>query len=258
MVTLRERIIKNSVFYIVALISFLILAAIVFLFPLEFSGYKTTDILAPFWYVITETGGWVGGIFIFIVLFIYLFIYFKRSSRKHEDLIFFISVVIFTQFFLAGLSQFYVKDLFHKPRPNQLYLMNKGYLENEGTQFFSLSSEKRRAYLQEKIKPGDDSLIEIYPPILRNWVYDSGFSFPSGHSQTAFFLGTIIAFVFFKTFHGRKKNFYIIPFAWAVLVATSRVVIGIHYPIDVAGGAFFGMFAAMLILSTKKVNRIFQ
>jgi len=256
--TLKERITKNSIVYIGSLISFLILVVIVFIFPIEFSGYKTTDVLAPIWFGITETGGWVGGTFIFLMLLFYLIIHFNRSSKKYSDLVFFISLVFFTQVFITGFSQFYAKDLFRKPRPNQLYLMEKGYMKKEGTEFFSMPSAERRKYLQEKIKQGDDSLIDIYPPILNNWIYDSGFSFPSGHSQTSFFLGTVIAFAIFRTARGRYKHFLIIPFIWAVLVALSRVVIGIHYPIDVAAGAFVGMSAAILIISLKKVNSIFE
>jgi len=256
--TLKERITKISYIYVGALISFLILTLTVFLFPVEFSGYKATDMLAPIWFGITETGGWKGGIFIFVILIIYLVLHFKRSSKKFSDLVFLIGIIFFTQVFLTGFSQFYAKDLFHKPRPNQLYLREKGIIKKEGTEFFSMPSYERRKYLKETLKPGDDSLMDIYPPILSNWIDNSGFSFPSGHSQTSFFLGTIISFVIFRTARGKKKFFFILPFVWAVLVALSRVVIGIHYPIDVTAGAFVGMTAAILIVSSKKVNSIFE
>jgi len=258
MITLKDRISKNSYIYLGSLISLLILIIIVFLFPVEFSGYKTTDVLAPIWFGITQTGGWMGGIYIFLILIFYLLIHFKRSSKKYSDLLFFISLVFFTQVFITGFSQFYAKDLFRKPRPNQIYLMEKGYMEKKGAEFFSMPSGERRKYLQETIKHSDDSLIDIYPPILDSWINDSGFSFPSGHSQTSFFLGTIIAFAIFKTARGKKKYFFIIPFIWAILVALSRVVIGIHYPVDVSAGAFVGISAAVVILSLKKTNNIFE
>lgn len=255
---LKERLTKNSFIYIGSLVSYLILIAIVFLFPVEFSGYKTTDTLAPLWYAVTETGGWQGGIFIFLILIFYLVIHFKRSSKKYNDLVLFISLVFFTQVFITGFSQFYAKDYFHKPRPNQLYLIEKGYMEKEGTVFFSMPSLERRKYLQEKIKQDDDSLNDIYPPILNNWINNSGFSFPSGHSQTSFFLGTIISFVIYKMARGKSKYLYVFPLIWAISVALSRVVIGIHYPIDVTVGAMIGMIAAFIILSSKKVNGIFK
>jgi len=258
MVTLKERITKNSIIYVCALISLFILVLIVFLFPVEFSGYKNSDVLAPAWYAITETGGWRGGMFVFIMLLVYLTVHFKRSERKYSDLIFFISIVFFIQIFITGFSQFYAKDLFRKPRPNQLYLMEKGYLNKEGTQFFTMPSDERRKYLEEQIKDTDENLQDIYPPILNKWIIDSGFSFPSGHSQTSFFLGTIIAFVVYKLSRAKNKYLFVIPFIWAVLVALSRVVIGIHYPIDVTAGALIGMTAALLIVSSKKINGIFE
>ncbi|MEO6694972.1 MAG: phosphatase PAP2 family protein [Ignavibacteria bacterium] len=255
---MKSKFLNNNIYiYISAVISFLILTSIVFLFPVEFSGYKKTDVLAPVWYAITETGGWEGWIFIFIILLLYLLIYFKKSPKKYINIIFFLGLILFTQILLAGVSQFYVKNLLHRPRPAQLFLIEKGYLKNDGQEFFAMSMIERRKYLHQVIKETDDSIKDIYPPILNNWIYDSGFSFPSGHSQTGFFLGTMIAYILFKTLRNKSKYFFIAAFLWAILVALSRVVIGIHYPVDVTAGALIGMSAAIIILSLKRVNNIF-
>lgn len=253
---LQKRISGNSFVFVSAIISFITLVAIVFLFPVEFSGYKNTDVLAPIWYLITQTGGVAGSTVIVLVLLIYLLTHFKKKSKRIRNVYLFIAIITFVQILNAGSTLFYFKDVFKNQRPSQLYFTEKGFIEPGGREYFAMPHEEKRKYIQKKIDEDKSKLEEIYPPILDSWISDSGYSFPSGHSQTAFFLGTILAFVIYKT--NSKKYFIFIPLAWAILVALSRVVIGVHYPIDVTAGAFIGLILALITISLKKVNQIFE
>jgi membrane-associated phospholipid phosphatase len=59
-------------------------------------------------------------------------------------------------------------------------------------------------------------------------------SFPSGHTIEAFALAAALSFLF-----SRKK--IIIPvYTWALLVAYSRLALGVHYPSDIAAGILIG------------------
>jgi undecaprenyl-diphosphatase len=58
------------------------------------------------------------------------------------------------------------------------------------------------------------------------------YSFPSGHTLHA------VAFTLVATAHVPQLAFILGPFA--LLVAASRVVLGLHYPTDVAAGALIG------------------
>ena len=69
------------------------------------------------------------------------------------------------------------------------------------------------------------------------------FSFPSGHTSAAFLLATTLCLVYGPALA--------ITYLWAILVALSRVVLGVHFPGDTLAGAFMGtstcLFAASIL-----------
>ncbi|MFB6144434.1 MAG: phosphatase PAP2 family protein [Candidatus Nanohaloarchaea archaeon] len=66
------------------------------------------------------------------------------------------------------------------------------------------------------------------------------YSFPSGHSTTAFFL----AVAFSHLLPALSPLFYIL----AALVAVSRVYLELHYPTDALTGSVIGAAAALILL----------
>jgi undecaprenyl-diphosphatase len=63
-----------------------------------------------------------------------------------------------------------------------------------------------------------------------------GKSFPSSHAVNNFALGTL-----FSLYYPRWTPAFI---TWAGLVAFSRIAVGVHFPLDVVGGAAFGALLA--------------
>jgi undecaprenyl-diphosphatase len=63
-------------------------------------------------------------------------------------------------------------------------------------------------------------------------------SFPSDHATAAFAIAVAILL--------RDRRAGLVALAMAVAVSVSRVVVGIHYPSDVAGGALIGTLAALV------------
>ena len=66
------------------------------------------------------------------------------------------------------------------------------------------------------------------------------FSFPSTHASNLF-----ASAFFISSFY---KKFAPVLYSMAVLVALSRVYVGVHYPLDIIGGAFLGIFCAMMMI----------
>jgi undecaprenyl-diphosphatase len=66
------------------------------------------------------------------------------------------------------------------------------------------------------------------------------FSLPSGHSAGAFLFAALWAAAF--------PEFALMLYVWASGVAISRVVVGVHYPLDIVAGAILGLSCAELAL----------
>ena len=72
-------------------------------------------------------------------------------------------------------------------------------------------------------------------------------SFPSGHSATAFACATVIAWA--------APRLRIPAFVLAAAIAWSRVYVGVHWPLDVLGGAALGVVVSTVLLKLAEVLR---
>lgn len=62
------------------------------------------------------------------------------------------------------------------------------------------------------------------------------FSLPSGHTAAAFLMATIVAYFY--------PSISVFAFAWASLIGLSRIVLRVHYPLDVLIGMTLGIILA--------------
>jgi undecaprenyl-diphosphatase len=72
-------------------------------------------------------------------------------------------------------------------------------------------------------------------------------SFPSGHATIAFACATVIAW--------QVPRLAFPAFALAAAIAWSRVYVGVHWPLDVLGGAALGVLVATALLTLVEALR---
>jgi undecaprenyl-diphosphatase len=72
-------------------------------------------------------------------------------------------------------------------------------------------------------------------------------SFPSGHAATSFAGATILSFAF--------PRLALPLLLLAAAVGFSRVYVGVHYPLDIAGGAAIGALVAIALRQLVRVRQ---
>lgn len=83
-------------------------------------------------------------------------------------------------------------------------------------------------------------------PDIQKVASGGSYSFPSGHTSSAFALATSFSIV-------NPKWYVIVPsYLWAATVGYSRMDLGVHYPSDVLAGAIVGSGSAFL---SYKINQ---
>jgi len=65
-------------------------------------------------------------------------------------------------------------------------------------------------------------------------------SFPSGHTEMSFLAATIAS-----KFHPEYRKYL---YAFSIIVALSRIYVGVHFPLDTIGGVIIGILAGRIML----------
>jgi undecaprenyl-diphosphatase len=73
-------------------------------------------------------------------------------------------------------------------------------------------------------------------------------AFPSGHASSAFACATVIAYA--------SPRLAAPAFVLAAAIAWSRVYVGVHWPLDIVGGAALGVLVATALLKLVEGRRL--
>jgi membrane-associated phospholipid phosphatase len=118
-----------------------------------------------------------------------------------------------------------------KMRQNALYVASSSVVNALATMLIKKIVKRPRPFLANvKIKA-------VYQPAY--------YSFPSGHTSTAFTTATALSQAY-------PKWYVMVPsYLWAGSVSFSRLYLGVHYPTDVAAGAVLGAGTAFSLRSMR-------
>ena len=76
------------------------------------------------------------------------------------------------------------------------------------------------------------------------------YSFISSHASNSF------AIAFFVSIILKNIRMFIFLFSWATIIGYSRIYLGVHFPFDIIGGMFWGLFVSLLtyMLFKSRIN----
>ncbi|HMB64077.1 MAG TPA: phosphatase PAP2 family protein [Eudoraea sp.] len=89
-----------------------------------------------------------------------------------------------------------------------------------------------------RLRPNNDVEVNTLIRILKS---PANYSFFSGHAATSFGITTLMVL-----FLGKKLWWVWIFYIWPLLFATSRIYVGVHYPLDILAGVLIGCLYAYL------------
>ncbi len=142
---------------------------------------------------------------------------------------------------MAWLNEHTIKPIAAVPRPNIVELSDSGVLGVEPHEFYAIGDKpERSAYLAERLD--HPKAPPLAPAVREHWVEETGYSFPSGHSLaamtfSAFFLTLALSYLDRR----RRMAIFVLLGPWALAVITSRPLLRVHWPTDVAFGAVEGL-----------------
>lgn len=101
--------------------------------------------------------------------------------------------------------------------------------------------------LSSTLNPLLKNIFDRERPTLLRLIDISGFSFPSGHAMgSAAFFGSTM-YIVNRTMKGKSKAFMIgLSALFIIMISTSRVYLGVHYPTDIIAGIIGGAFCVIL------------
>jgi len=101
----------------------------------------------------------------------------------------------------------------------------------------------------QRVRPCND--VELKEEVILRARCGGGYSFTSSHATNHFAISLFLIMVFYR----RWKHILWLSLAWAATISFAQVYVGVHYPLDIIGGAILGIMIGIL---TGYVFRLIQ
>lgn len=175
----------------------------------------------------------------------------RPGVRRERRLIRALLVATVFALFLAGgswLNERVIKPALAVPRPSVAALVDAGALPEGSRAFYALPSvTQRRARLHAVMAAAvGDAAAPKDAHVRAEWGAMVGYSLPSGHAFASMLFATLCFGLarLLRPPGWRFAGWLLAP--WAVAVAWSRPLIGVHTPLDVTVGSGLGLALAMI------------
>ncbi|HEU4573397.1 MAG TPA: phosphatase PAP2 family protein [Chitinophagaceae bacterium] len=95
-------------------------------------------------------------------------------------------------------------------------------------------------HIFERLRPCNDPGFAFHVRLLLGHC-SGGYSFTSNHAANHFGMATF----FYFTLRNTLGRWVSIGFVWAALISYAQVYVGVHYPLDIIGGALLGIILGL-------------
>lgn len=264
--------VKNEELKVLALFCLCSVLIVAFTFVLPISAAVFYDaVWATIWVTITHSGSVIG---IIVILLLSAIVISLRVKSFIKGVIHGLIVFLLLSVAVGGtvfFNEFVIKKYIKEFRPSILYLEKHANLNPK--EFYSKVGKINRSnYLRKHLNLGDGQSFYIddkplNQAILKEWIRSAGYSFPSGHSVSAFLVVTLLGYYVLIRFKPAPaigvtrrsgKQLWILGafYLWAVLVAYSRVLIGVHSAWDISLGALWGSIVGFILIYSGLLNKL--
>lgn len=90
-------------------------------------------------------------------------------------------------------------------------------------------------------RPRPCHVSNMNPPVLLLVKCGGGYSFPSSHAANHFCVAAFFISIFGYYMDRWKYAWWL----WAILISLAQVYVGVHYPLDILGGAILGLIVGL-------------
>lgn len=186
-------------------------------------GESNTFLKVLFWMTETVTRPW--GMLTSLILSAWV-LWCLRFRLKPALLL----LVIMNATILAGqYTKSFIKEQVQEPRPYVVWLEKTHGLDDKT--FYQLNREQRGQRVTALI--ADESHIPGW--LKKHWAFETGFAFPSGHTMFAASWALLVIGLLWPRRHYKT---IVLVGLWATGVMGSRLLLGMHWPRDLAVATF--------------------
>ncbi|MWN31329.1 MULTISPECIES: phosphatase PAP2 family protein [unclassified Gilliamella] len=171
-------------------------------------------------FLITETASFPWAIITSAILFLVFFLLLPNKTKTKIVLLW----LLLVSAILSGqVIKSFLKSQTAESRPYVLWMAKEFNMTDQ--QFYSQTKSERKELIHQLL----NNSITIPSWLSNHWQHETGYSFPSGHTlfsaTWAFLALTLLKF---------KRHYIIISstIIWSVLIEISRLLLGMHRPID--------------------------